>query len=84
MTDDDAYLNALYTMGVILWLTPLLLALPGFLYAVITHTNFGVDAGVFAISSMMASGFIAMLYASYKTYRKARGSETRDAKTIRA
>ena len=58
--------HVMYVMGVILMLTPALLALPGFLYAIITGTNFGVDAGAYAIASTMASGFIAIVYATLK------------------
>ena len=73
---DDDWLEAVYTIGIILLAIPTLLGIPIILYGMLTPGGFGVDSGVYAIGSMQASGLIALVYAAIKMRRKKRSDKT--------
>ena len=37
-----------------------------FVYSALTSTSFGVDSGAFAIGSITTSGFVTMVYTTFK------------------
>ena len=66
-------LNSLRVIGTILIFTPLLVALPAILYAVITGKNVGIggDGGAgYAAGLMIAAGLVTLTYVSVKEFKK--------------
>ena len=71
MSDDYTdVLKTIYWVGWIMLATPILLALPLLLYTVITGQSGGVDGSVYAVGSMICTGFVIMIYASIKLARR--------------
>jgi uncharacterized membrane protein len=58
-------------MGVILFLTPFVLSVCGIFLAAVTSSSFEVT-GEFAMMSVSASGFVAMIYVSILRFKNTR------------
>ncbi len=73
MKESNDWLHALEIMGKILILTPIAVALPLILYAILTGTNIGVEDGGagFVVGLMITEGFIAIIYVSIKRFKEA-------------
>jgi hypothetical protein len=74
MSNDGDWLKALWTMGLILLVVTTLPGAIMLIYAFLTHTNIGVDAGVYTMGSLLMSGIVAMVYASIKGNRRNRNA----------
>jgi len=58
--------NMLYNVGAIFFVTPFILAAVPFFFSALTSTELGFESGVLAISSITMSGFVTMLYTTFK------------------
>lgn len=73
MKECDDYLRALETVGNILMFTPMIVAVPLILYAVVTGTNIGIEnsgAG-FSAGLMIIAGLVTIIYVSIKRFEDA-------------
>ncbi len=73
MKECNDYLRALETMGVILMFTPMIVAVPLILYAVLTGTSIGIeDSGSgFSAGLMVTAGLVTIIYVSIKRFKEA-------------
>jgi hypothetical protein len=83
MSTSDEYddlLKTIYWVGWIMLATPILMALPPFLYGVITGQSFGgflVDGGEYATGSITITGLVIMIYTSIKMARRKPSDKTK-------
>ncbi|MCZ7381337.1 MAG: hypothetical protein O8C64_07190 [Candidatus Methanoperedens sp.] len=72
MEEIKTNLNAIEVIGKILIFTPLIVALPLILYAIVSGKNVGIgDAGAgFSAGLMIFAGILALLYVSVKQYKE--------------
>jgi len=73
MKECDDYLRALETMGTILMFTPMIVAVPLILYAVLTGTNIGIgNSGAgYSAGLMVIAGLVTIIYVSIKRFEDA-------------
>jgi len=71
MKESNDWLCALGIMGKILIFTPIAVALPLILYAILTRTNIGVEDGGagFSAGLMITAGIITIIYVSIKRFQ---------------
>lgn len=74
--ENDDWLEALYTIGIILFATPILLSLLTLLLTMPIPGGVEVDSGAFAIGTIETTGLIAIVYATIKKRRKRRSHKT--------
>jgi membrane protein implicated in regulation of membrane protease activity len=71
VTNDEGELHALYTMGIILCLTPAMLLILSVLIEAVAPSSVDWSA-TFTLMSTSASGFVAIIYVSVRRFMKAR------------
>lgn len=73
MKEFNDWLHALEIMGKILIFTPIAVALPLILYAILTRTNIGVEDGGagFSAGLMITAGIMTIIYVSIKRFKEA-------------
>lgn len=71
MEEIKTNLNAIEVIGKILIFTPLIVALPLILYAIMrTNVGIGDDGAGFSAGLMIFAGILALLYVSVKQYKE--------------
>ncbi len=75
--ESNDWLHALETMGKILIFTPIAVAVPLILYAILTGTNIGIESSGagFSAGLMITAGIITTIYVSIKRFKEALKNE---------